>query len=349
MFEVWINMNQNTQVLVIGDIILDKYINGYYIKRVDDEGNRIFLEQKIIYRAGGAGNVACNIAQSKIVTTLLGMLGADADSQCCHSILEQYSVDTSMLIKDYSWTIPIVNRYIDRDKQIFRSDKKGDIKIKEYTESAIIELLKRNIHKFNSIIIVDYQKGLLSINLVRKIMKFAAQYKKRIIVDTKSKCLCPFIGSYLIKMNHKELQLATGILCNSLENIQRAAFQIIEEFQCHYFLTTWGENGIVLSSNNEFSLYIENLSKSPPICTIGAGDTVTAYLLIGIENNLTIEQCMILANAAAEAAVYRPMTTVLQDPFPDIQLLRKKVNCRYINRDKGTQYEKNSTWNQHWT
>ncbi len=309
----------------------------------------ISFRKKIIYRAGGAGNVACNIAQSEIVTTLLGILGTDEDSQRCHSILEHYSVDTSMLIKDCSWNIPTVNRYIDKNIQIFRSDKKGDIGIKEYTEFTIIESLKRNIHKFNPIIIVDYQKGVLSTNLISEIMKFAAQSKKRIIVDTKSKCLCPFIGNYLIKMNHKELQLATGVFCNSLEKIQKAAFQIISEFQCHYFLTTWGENEIILSSNNESSIYIENLSKNPPICTIGAGDTVTAYLLIGIENNLTIEQCMILANAAAEAAVSRPMTSVLHDMLLDIQLLRKKVNCRYINKDGEIQYEKNSTWNQHWT
>ena len=342
-------MDINTQVLVIGDIILDKYINGHYIRRVDDEGNSIFGEQEIIYRAGGAGNVACNIARSKIATTLLGMLGTDADSKCCYSILKYNSVDTSLLMKDCDWSIPIINRYMDKNKQIFRSDRKGNIRINEYTEFAIIESLRKNIYHFDCVLMVDYQKGLLSTNFIKEIMKLADQYKKRILVDTKSKCLDPFTGSYLIKMNHKELQLATGILCNSLDNIQKAAFQVIERFECRYFLTTWGKNGIILSSNYESSIYIENVLKSPPVCTIGAGDTVIAYLIIGMENNLTIEQCMMLANAAAEVAVSKPMTTVLHNAFPDIHSLRKMVNCRYVNRDGGIQYEKDSTWNQHWT
>ena len=341
-------MNVNSRVLVIGDIILDKYINGHYIKRVDDEGNNIFLEKEIIYRAGGAGNVACNIAQSEISTTLIGMLGTDIESKCCYSILTHNSVDPSMLMIDCDWSIPIVIRYIDQHKQIFRSDRGTNTGIKECTELAIIEYLKKYICFFNSILIVDYQKGLLSTDLIKEIIKLSTQYKKRIIIDTKSKYLLPFTGSYLIKMNHKELQMATGIICNSSYNIQKAAFLMIEQYQCHYFLTTWGKNGIILSSNNNSSIYIENQSENPPVCTIGAGDTVTAYLLIGIENNLTMEQCMILASAAAETAVSKPMTTVLNEPLPDIQLLKKNINCRYINKNGGIQHGQNSTWNQYW-
>ncbi len=341
-------MNINSRVLVIGDIILDQYINGHYIKRVDDEGNNIFSKKEIIYNAGGAGNVACNIAQSEIPTTLVGVLGTDIDSKRCYSILTHNSVDPSMLMIDCDWSIPIISRYIDQHKQIFRSDREFNTRIKKSTEFAIIDSLKKNICNFNSILIVDYQKGLLSTELIKEVMKLAIQNKKRIIIDTKSKYLFPFTGSYLIKMNHKELQTATGIICNSSCNIQKAAFRMIEQFQCHYFLTTWGKNGIILSSNCEFSIYIENQTGNPPICTIGAGDTVTAYLLIGIENNLTIEQCMILASAAAETAISRPMTTVLHYPLPDIQLLKKNIHCRYMNKDGGIQHGQNCTWNQYW-
>ena len=113
-------MNTDSRVLVIGDIILDKYINGHYIQRVDDEGNNIFCEEEIIYKAGGAGNVVCNIAQSAISTTLLGFLGTDMDSNRCRSILKQSSVDTSMLIIDCAWNIPIITRYMVHYKSIRR-------------------------------------------------------------------------------------------------------------------------------------------------------------------------------------------------------------------------------------
>lgn len=342
-------MNTDGHVLVIGDIILDKYINGHYIQRVDDEGNNIFCEEEIIYKAGGAGNVVCNIAQSTISTTLLGILGTDMDSSRCRSILKQSSVDTSMLVIDCAWNIPIITRYMDHNKQIFRSDRETHIEINEYRMCSIIKALEENICNFNSILMVDYQRGLLTADIISEIMKLAAHYKKKIIVDTKSTRLSPFTGSYLIKMNHKELQRVTGITCSSLDNIQKAAFQIMKQFQCQFFLTTWSKNGIILSSNKESSIYIENKAKSPLVCTIGAGDTVTAYLLIGIENNLTPEHCLLLANSAAKYAVSRPMTTVLHDPLPNIQSLRKTVNFKYINKDGGIEYEQNGTWNQYWT
>lgn len=342
-------MNIDSRVLVIGDIILDKYINGHYIQRVDDEGNNIFCEEEIIYKAGGAGNVVCNIAQAKISTTLLGILGTDMDSNRCHNILEQNSVDTSMLVIDCAWNIPVITRCMNHNKQIFRSDRETHIETNEHRLYSIIKTLEENICNFNSILMVDYQKGLLTADIISEIMKLASQYKKKIIVDTKSTQLFPFTRSYLIKMNHKELQRATGIICSSLDNIQKASFQIIEQFQCQYFLATWGKNGIILSSNKESSIYIENKFKFSPVCTIGAGDTVTAYLLIGIEKNLTPEHCMLLANAAAKYAVSKPMTTVLQNPLLDIQSLRKTINCKYIDKNGVIQHEKNSTWNQYWT
>lgn len=238
---------------------------------------------------------------------------------------------------------------MDHDKQIFRSDRGAHTEANKYTGFPIIRSLKENICNFNSVLIVDYQKGLLSVDIIKEVVKLALQHKKNIIIDTKSSQLFPFTGSYLIKMNHKELQRATGIICNSLNNIQKAAFQIIKQYECHYFLTTWGKNGIILSSNEGSSIYIENKSKISPVCTIGAGDTVTAYLIIGIENNLTPEHCLILANAAAKYAVSTPMTTVVQDSLPNIQSLRKTVNFKYINRNGGIQYEQNGTWNQYRT
>lgn len=329
------------KILVIGDIILDKYIVGNYAKRVSDEGKRIFLEETVTYIAGGAGNVASNIVHAGIPTTLIGVIGTDQESQCCKNILKQNGIDISMVIVKQYWKLPVKTRYLVQNQQVFRKDKVQTNTIKKSTEYFIIKYLTEHIQEFSSIAMVDYQTGILTENLVKKIIYIANQHRKRVISDSKASCLLPFKESYLIKMNHKELGTVTKRSCASQAEIREAAFQVIEQCQCKYLLITWGEHGMILLSNNSFIQCIKNPSKTSVVCTIGAGDIITAYLLAGIENNLSIAQCMLLANNAAEIAVSMPMTTVLHIPLPE--LIKKDV------RNGEIKYEQNSTWNQYWT
>lgn len=343
----------NKKLLVIGDIILDEYIEGYYAKRVSDEGKHIFLEKSVTYIAGGAGNVASNMVQAGIPTTLIGVIGTDKASLCCSNILKKNGVDLSMALVEQNWKIPVKTRYMVQNQQVFRSDKEQTFTIQKSTECLIMNHLSKHIQEFSSIVIVDYQAGVLTPNLVQEILHLACQYGKRVISDSKAPCLLPFKGCYLLKMNHKELGIVVKRKCDSLEDIKTAAIQILKQCQCRYLLITWGKNGLILLSNDFFIQCTSNhLSVSPAVCTIGAGDVLTAYLLAGIENNLSVGQCMALANNAAEMAVSMPMTTVLHISLSELKCLQQ-LNRFSILTDSvgngGNEHDQNSAWNQYWT
>lgn len=332
------------KILVIGDIILDEYIAGHYAKRISDEGKPIFLEENITYIAGGAGNVASNIVQAGIPTALIGVIGTDKVSQCCKNILNQNGVDLSMVIVEQYWKIPVKTRYLVQNQQVFRKDKVQSSTIEKSTEYSIINFLNKRIQEFSSIVIVDYQTGGLTNSLVQKTISLANQHSKRVISDSKAHWLFPFKGSYLIKMNHKELGEITKETCNSQEEIEESASQVMKQCKCKYLLITRGKKGMILLSNSSSIQCVRSHSKPSVVCTIGAGDIITAYLLAGIENRLSIGQCLTLANNAAEIAVSMPMTTVLHIPLLElITILEESI------RNGGVKYEQNSAWNQYWT
>lgn len=341
------------KVLVIGDLILDIYVKGHYVKKTS-ENIPVFMEDEFTYMAGGAGNVASNMVQAGLSTTLIGVLGVDQASQYFHQAVEENGVDTSPLIIKKDWEIPVKKRYMVHEKQVFRCDRETLKITMHYVESFIMDYLYTHINEFSLIVLVDYAKGVASPELVPQIIRLASQYEKRIIADSKSGYLVPFKGSYLVKMNHRELSGITGAPCNSLDIIKYSAEQIKAQCQCNYVLITWGENGMVLLADDSSILHMRNhLYKpvKPPLCTVGAGDTVTAFLAAGIENNFTITESLFLASQAAEAAVNLPMTAVLHDmPFEKQLEIIRKVDIRYRNyfRSGGTEHEQNIAWNQHW-
>lgn len=342
----------NKRALVIGDIILDEYIEGNYAKRTSDNGKQIFLKRTVTYIAGGAGNIASNIIQAGIPTAIIGVIGSNEESQCCQNILKQNRIDTSMIVVEQQWQIPVKTRYMIQNQQVFRSDKVQATYIKKSTEYAILNHLKKHIQEFSSIVIADYQTGVLTEDLIPKIIQLASQYNKRIISDSKAHCLLPFKGSYLIKMNHEELGAVTKTSCDSLDKINKSAFQVIEQCQCKYFLVTWDENGMVLLTDSASIQCKRNSTNFSVVCTIGAGDIITAYLLAGIENNLPIGQCMVLANHAAEIAVSMPLTTVLHVSLLDLNfssLSKEFVILEETKRNGGHENEQNSAWTQYWT
>lgn len=338
------------RVLVIGDFILDVYKRGNYIKKNSDN-SFVFLEKDIIYMAGGAGNVASNLAQAGIPTTLIGILGIDQDSKYFQQALDKNKVNISPIIVEKDWKISIKTRYMVHEKQVFRSDRECTETDTTYAESAMIKYLSLHMDEFYLIVLVDYTKGVLSAKLVTQIIQLANQHKKRIITDSKSNDIIPFKGSYLVKMNHQELSIIAGKACNSLDMIRFFAQQIKVQCQCNYVLITWGEKGVVFLFEDSSVLHVKNHLNIPVLCPIGAGDTIMAFLIAGIVNDFSIVESLFLANYAAETAISLPMTTVLYNMSYEKQLeLIKKANIyiKNLTRKEQTINEQNIAWNQHW-
>lgn len=317
----------NKKILVIGDIILDEYIDGDYKRLATETGVPLFSISNTNYMLGGAGNVATNISTTGINTSFIGVLGNDKNSKRCIELLHKNTIDTSMLCIDNNWKTPKKTRYMVDENQVFRSDSEEQNILSRRTEKSILKKLSCRIRDFELLVIVDYCQGLITPYLSQQITSLAQKYHKKVIADSKAPNLCHFSGDYLIKTNCKELEIASQMACNTLENIVYAARNIINSCNCNYVLTTWSEKGMVLVSKSSVQ-HISCTDTSSVVCVIGAGDTVTAYFSIGMINELSLEQCLLLSREAAEIAISLPKTAIV--PFSCIVkyfYTLKQMNC----------------------
>ena len=300
------------KILLIGDIILDEYINGNYTRIASETGVPLFSIINTKFMIGGAGNVAANISAADIDISLVSVLGNDKYSKQCIELLKHHSVDLSMSVEASNWKVSKKTRYMVNEKQVFRCDSEGRNTLSPEIETLIIKNVLNRIKEFELLVIVDYCQGLLTTHLSQEVINIAKGYHKKIIIDTKAPYLCHFSESYLIKTNSAELGTVLGMTCSTLDGITLAARKVIKTCNCKYVLTTWGEKGMVLTSNSSVE-HISSNEESPVISVVGAGDTVTAYYSIGMLNNLTPKQCLLLSEKAARIAITLPKTTAV--PF----------------------------------
>lgn len=299
------------KVLVIGDVILDEYIDGTFTGPAAETGMPVFNARSVSYMAGGVGNVLLNIAAAGIDAVLMGVIGTDRESSVYEELLKKKCEDTTMILTEPNRTLPVKTRYLVNEQQVFRCDREVFKEIQEETESQAINCLKRRIQEFHIVVIVDYEKGMMTKRLKEEIVRLAGVWQKKLIIDTKSPEIQIYQGAFLIKTNHKELEKAIGLVCKTREDIKKAASAFCQLCRCEYVLTTCAQLGILLTRNNKNVCYIKSRLDHPAVCTIGAGDTVTAYLIIGIVQGLDLKDCVSLASTAAGIAVSSPKTIVV--------------------------------------
>lgn len=325
-------VDSKKKVLVIGDVILDKYIDGTFMGAAAETGRPVFNARSVSYMAGGAGNVLLNIAAAGIDAVIMGVIGTDLESSFYERLLEKKSGDTTMILTEPNRTLSVKTRYMVNEHQVFRCDREVLKEIQKETESKAINCLKRRIREFDIIVIVDYEKGMMTKRLKQEIVRLAGVWQKKLIVDTKSPEIQIYGGAFLIKTNHKELEKAIGLSCETHEDIKRAASALYQLCGCEYVLTTCEQFGILLTRNNINSSFIKSHLEHPAVCTIGAGDTVTAYLIIGIIQEFDLEHCVSFASTAAGIAVSSPKTTVV-DYGAVIQKYLPLANKKMVTRD----------------
>lgn len=295
-------------ILVIGDLIIDEYICGE-VERLCQEAPVpiLSIQQKKIY-PGGAGNVSLNVAKANIPVNLLTVVGNDPDSSNIYNILEEQNVDMSMSIIDTRQHANKKIRYVSSNYILLRADVENQTTLTSKIEKEILEKIKIHINKFDSIILSDYNKGLLTKKLVKNIIQISKEYNIKVFIDVKGDDTEKYLGAFLLKPNLKELFYLTKMKIDTNEDIIKAASYLCKKCSSKYVLVTLSDKGMILVSDTGFNYAIEGKQCSNPH-VIGAGDTTIAYVAAGFYHNLEISEIIKIANTAAGLAVLKPMTS----------------------------------------
>lgn len=283
-------------VLVVGDIMLDRYWDGSTSRISPEAPVPVVHVQNCYDKAGGAGNVALNIATLGGHASVLAITGQDEAAQTLEHVLTTGKVKTHFVQSQSTPTIHKL-RLLSQHQQLIRADFEERFP-KESIEQIHADFGARLEH-VTAVIISDYGKGTLS-NIPQLIAK-AKAHNIPVLVDPKSTDFSHYHGATLITPNYKEFIAAAGPCANEAELIRKAQ-KLIQQHNLGGLLITRGADGMTLVQPDQDPVSIPTQAREVYDVT-GAGDTVIATMATGLATGKDWVSTMHCANAAASVVV----------------------------------------------
>jgi len=293
---------RNKRVLVLGDMMLDRFIWGA-VSRISPEAPVPVVEIKTeSTHLGGAANVASNIRSLGGIPVPIGVIGNDFEGGRLREEFRALGSPTSGLIIDKSRPTSIKTRIIAHHQQVCRTDREDRSSLSSGIQSRVAEKFNAALHAAEAVIVSDYAKGLISAPLLRRMLPKARSAHKVICVDPKMKDFAAYKPATVITPNTTEAEYASGIAISGTRDLLRAGKKILSESGIEHLLVTRGEEGMALFESATKVIRIPTVAKEVFDVT-GAGDTVISTLALGLVSGLSILESAILSNIAAGIVV----------------------------------------------
>ena len=293
------------KVLVVGDIMLDRYIHGE-VERISPEAPVPIIRHAQRYeRAGGAANVAMNLAGLGCQTFLSGFWGSDAEQSELAAILERAGIDTVGIV---SSSLPTISktRIVGRMQQLLRLDVESRELPSAIEAQQLLDRATELVSKVHAVILSDYAKGALSTALCGGVIRAARTAGVPVLADPKTPDFSKYTGATSVCPNLGELAQATGVPPHHTAELFAAAQKLVVECGFKFLTVTMSEKGISVirpASEGNTGIFHSPARAREVFDVSGAGDTVIATLTAGLAAGLQIETAVELANLAAGIVV----------------------------------------------
>ena len=304
------------KALVIGDVILDQYVHGR-VPRISPEAPvPVFNVESTTCVAGGAANVAMNLAALGCHVTLMGAIADDREGELLRRELDRGGIRYEFAFAAADVTT-CKTRYVVGDKHLLRMDRDARVQWRSAGIKRFSKWISRELKKIDVIIISDYGKGVLADDICRVIISLATNAGVPVMVDPKGRDYSKYAGATLIKPNFKEFVEATGCTADFRENnwqntISRAAVELCEKVHVDAILVTLSERGMmyVPSDVDIAPLYLAAEAKEV-FDVSGAGDTSISVVSAALAAKMPVPEAIGLANIASGIAVAKAGTSVV--------------------------------------
>ena len=291
------------RLLVIGDLILDRYIWGD-AERVSQEAPVILLrEDQQETRLGGAANVANMLRGLDAHVTMAGVVGADPDGEEVRATLRANGVDCSALIPDPSRPTTVKQRFIGRAQhrhphQMLRVDREVRELLDENIQDEVLAAILQQMESFDAILISDYGKGVCHPQLLAKVIAAAKQHNIPVIADPPSTGNCSnYIGATAVTPNRLETSRAVGFEIDCVDAAFQAGDKLCQQFELEYAFVTLDSDGIALTLADGTHELLPTRRREVYDIT-GAGDMVLAMIGVGAAAGVSPADLARLANIA---------------------------------------------------
>jgi D-beta-D-heptose 7-phosphate kinase/D-beta-D-heptose 1-phosphate adenosyltransferase len=301
---------KNKKILVIGDLMLDKYVWGS-VSRISPEAPvQIVNVKNEDYVPGGTANVANNIAALNGVVFLVGLVGDDDAKKILMNEIKKRNILTDGLITHKEKPTIQKVRIIAHNQQLLRIDYEKDDYVECEYENKIINYIKSVINKINAVVVSDYAKGVITKQVMVEISKLAERNNKPLIIDPKPVHKNLYSSFTLISPNYKEACEMIGIKEHNGKDINEIGKTLMKDFNSN-ILITHGEHGMTLFEKGERITNIPTKAKEVYDVS-GAGDTVVSALTLSLVSGASFKEAAEIANHAAGVVVGKVGTATIK-------------------------------------
>lgn len=213
---------RGTRVLVVGDIMLDRFIWGS-VSRISPEAPVPVVEiLKESTCLGGAANVSANIRSLGAKPMPLGVLGDDHEGRWLVEEFRAFGAPLAGLIIDNGRATIVKTRIIAHHQQVCRADREDKFPISPEIQKKVLKQFRSMLEKADALIISDYAKGLLTPSILKELLTIAKSGKKIVCVDPKLKNLAAYRPATVITPNTLEAEYASGMSIAGTRDLERA-------------------------------------------------------------------------------------------------------------------------------
>ena len=287
-------------VLVIGDVMLDQYVWGE-VERISPEAPVPIVHAGLRdERAGGAANVAMNLAQLGASVTLSGFAGGDPEQERLENLLAECGIESRLVVTADAPTTTKL-RILAGHQQIMRLDCESRAPHGATEYASLLETALAALPEASAVVLSDYAKGVLSEEVCQSTIGAARLRGVPVLVDPKQRDFARYRGANVICPNLKELAAAVGEPVGEIERVLNAGQTLVKSLGVECIAATLGSRGIaVLRPESRFHAPA-NVRQVYDVS--GAGDTVAAVLALAIACHVPLESAAELANVAAGVVV----------------------------------------------
>ena len=292
------------KILIIGDSMLDRYWSGI-VERISPEAPvPIVSIEEITERAGGAGNVAANVAALGRVGQLLSVVGDDESGRRLAGILGKAGVDRYLHIDPQMRTTEKL-RVVSRNQQLmrldFEQDPHGEVLKK------VLGDYKRLIADASVVVVSDYGKG--AVENIELLIELANTANVPVVVDPKGDDFTRYRRASVITPNLAEFKTVAGP-CDSPTIFEARARELVRDLEIEALLITLGSQGMVLYLGSGEKYHQESVAREVYDVS-GAGDTVVAAVSVSMVAGVDWPRILEYANTAAGIVVGKFGTAVV--------------------------------------
>lgn len=288
------------KVAVIGDLMLDTYWWGR-VDRISPEAPvPVVAVTKKEYRIGGAGNVALNIASMGAQVAVISVLGKDDDGELVKKLLDENNIGTKYLVHSEERITTNKIRIISRNQHMMRLDAERTGDLEKGEEDKLLYAIENFIAAEDPqvFILEDYNKGILTENIIGKIIALCKKHHILIAVDPKRKNFFSYTGVDIFKPNLKEAKEGLNILTEGagLSLLKDIHIQLQEKLKHTISLITLSEKGVFYQQDNIAEIVPTHIRTIADVS--GAGDTVIAVAALVYTATKEVKLMAEMANIA---------------------------------------------------